>query len=313
MQLREVKDKIYSVNNIVKITKALEVVSASKMKKAQLLALNSRPFAKEILKILKEIKIYQKREERNGNNGLDFYKRFFEKKENTGLKILIVVLTSDKGFCGSFNSNILKFALKEIEQLKVKNQIEIFPVGEKAVRFFQGKEYKIRAYFTGIGDYGTFEEVSPLAIRLFDYYKDKEFDKIIIFYNHFISTFCQQPEKVQILPIEREVIEYLLNRISFKGEKEIEKKKAESKHLYLIEPKPKLFFDLIIPQLVEFEIYHLILESNASEHSARMMAMKNASENSEEILNNLSLEYNKARQSQITMELLEITSAKEAL
>jgi len=301
MQLREVKDKIVSVGNIAKITKALEAVSAAKMRKAQALALDSRPFAREIIRILQELEVYQKNEE-----GLDLglYKRFFENKKED-LKTLAVVLGTDKGFCGAFNTNLLRFASQKIKELSDKEEIEIFPIGKKAIDFFKKENYKIKAEFSGIGDYGEIEEIRPLAIKLFGYFNKKEFDKIILFYNHFNSVFFQKPTEVQILPIDRELLGEILESVGGRVE--------EDKTEYLIEPSPETFFDLILPQLVEFELYHLVLEANASEHSARMMAMRNASENSEEILRELSLEHNKARQNQITLELSEITTAKEAM
>ena len=182
-------------------------------------------------------------------------------------------------------------------------------IGKKAGKFFQKKNLPIVAQFSGIGDYAEFEEVQPIAQALMKYFLSNRYQKIYLFYTDFISTFLQIPRKIQVLPIDLEVLKEMLSHYAL----ETEKQNSETDLDYILEPSPKEILENLTPQLVEFEIYHCILEANASEHSARMMAMRSASQNARDLTEKLILEYNKARQAQITSELGEISSAKEAL
>lgn len=291
---RQIKNKIGVIQNLTKITRALELVSAVKMKKAQKLALNSRPFVKIILEILDELAHYQKEIKKS-----IFFQEFPVKK------ILAVVIASDRGFCGPFNRNILFFSEKEIEKMK---NVEIFPVGKKAIKFFRKKSYPIFFEMSGIGDFGELEETKPIADKLLEVFTKNIFQQIFIFYTDFISSFLQQPRKIQILPLKIEVVEEILENYLPKGWR-LSKKSIP---YLLLEPSPKEIFENLVPQLIRQIVHHTILETNAAEHSARMMAMKRAADNAKEILKNLILAYNKARQNQITAEVSEITFAKEA-
>ncbi|MCD6094805.1 ATP synthase F1 subunit gamma [bacterium] len=303
MKQKEIKRKISSIGNIFEITKAIEVISAIKMKKAQELALNSRPFTQTALKILKNLSRYEE----------EIQKRSIFFKEGKGNVILAVVVTSDKGFCGAYNRNILGFFEREIKE---EREIEIMAIGKKAIKYFRKKDYKVLIEFSGIGDYGELEEIKPIADLLIRYFKQGRFRKILFFYPDFISTFYQKPTKIQILPLKLREIEEMLRNYQLRQKRRSDSETEEKKERtidYILEPSFELIFESLVPQLVEFLIYHLILEANASEHSARMMAMKSASENIERIMENLKLEENKARQAQITSEVTEITTAKEAL
>ena len=301
MLLKEIKSKINLAQDLLKITRALELVSAVKMRKAQKLALSSRPFTEVVLKVLGELS------ERPEEIRKSFY--FPEKKVK---KTLVVVVSSDRGFCGAFNKNITNFAEREIEKLK---EVELFTIGKKAINFFKRKNYKTLVEFSGIGDYGKFEEVKPIADKLLNYFKENRFQKIILFYTDFISSFSQKPTKIQILPINLKEIEEILKNYQLKPQKNHPPaviQHPSSKYYILLEPSPREIFENLVPQLVRYLIYHSILEANASEHSARMMAMRRANENANEILKKLTLEYNKARQAQITAEVCETAMAKEA-
>lgn len=299
MKSKEIKQKIGSVQNISKITNAMGLVSAVKMGKAQNLAFNCRPFAFKACKILKKLSVYQKKE---GLQSLYF-------KEKPVKKILAVAISSDRGFCGSFNKNILNYAYKKIQDLEKTAPVEIAAVGKKSSSFFKRKGCKIKIEFSGIGDFGKISEIRPFAELLVKYF-EKEYQKIYLISTNFISTFVQEPYMTQLLPLEEGSMEKLLKEQFPKNFNEIE----ENHFLeYVFEPSPKDIFESLVPELVIFEIYHSVLEANASEHSARMIAMKNASDNAKEIIKLLTLDYNKARQEQITSELGEITSAKEAV
>ena len=306
MQSKEIKNKINSIRNIFEITKAVELVSAIKMKKAQGLALGSRSFTQAALKILKRLSQYQKEIEKESV--------FFKQGDKDS--VLAIVVASDKGFCGAFNRNILNFSEKE---LKKEKNVEIIAIGKKAIKHFEKREYKVLVEFSGIGDYGKLGEVRPIADLLIRYFKEGKFKKILLFYTDFISTFFQKPVSVQVLPLDLEKIKEILKNYELKQGKQFSQKLEEleenkEKNInYIFEPSIKEIFENLVYQLIEYFIYHSILEANASEHSARMMAMRSASENAKEIMTKLKLEDNKARQTQITAEVTEISTAKEVL
>lgn len=308
LKTREIKNKINVIQSLTKITGALELVSAVKMKKAQRLALNSRPFARMVLEILDELAHYQKEIKKS----IFFQERPIKKR-------LAVVVASDRGFCGPFNRNILIFAERELKKME---NVEIYPVGKKAIKFFKKKNYKIFSEMSGIGDFGDLEETKPIADKLLEVFTKNIFQEIFLFYTDFISSFLQQPRKIQILPLKIETVEDILKNYRSEIKEDILKNYPQEKgvtllsprriHYLLLEPSAEEIFDNLVPQLIRQLVHHTVLETNAAEHSARMMAMKRAADNAKEILGNLILDYNKARQNQITAEISEITSAKEA-
>lgn len=286
MELKEIKRKIDSVRNIWKLTGALETLSALKMKKAQKIALLSRPFAEKTAEILSMLE---------NNPGKEEEKAVFFKIAPVK-KTLILILASDRGFCGSFNQNILKFSEKEIIGMKKDREVELLPVGKKATSYFKKKGYEIRYNFFGIGDYGELDDVKSISDFLVRGFLENKYQEVYLFYTSFVSTFSQEPKMVKLLPVEKGTAESRIGQIDF-----------------LIEPSYKMLAEEIIPGLIEYLIYQAILEGNASEHSARMMAMRNASENAQRKAGELNLSYNKARQEQITKEVCEVSSAKEVL
>lgn len=291
METKEIRRKIESVNNIRELTGALETLSALKMKKAQKIAMASRPFAQKIAYLLSQLDSVLKAKK----------SVFLEEKEVKN--ILVLVMASDRGFCGSFNQNIVKFADKEITGLKNKDvKIEILPIGKKGISFFKKKGYDFRLNFTGIGDYGELVELKPICDFLIKSYLENKFQKIYFTYTDFVSSLLQKPKIIQILPFVKENFKDFLKE-------EMPKKEEE----FVVEPSYRLLVEEIVPQLVEYLIYQCVLESNASEHSARMMAMRNASENAQKKVEELRLLFNKARQEQITREVCEISLVKEVL
>jgi len=289
MELKEIRLKIQSVSNIWKLTSALETLSALKMKKAQKFALLSRPFAQRIGRLVRRLEPTLK-------DRVALRKR----KVKTALA---VVIASDRGFCGSFNQNILKNAAKEIEKLETKSDVSVFPVGKKAVSFFKARKRKFDRSMTGIGDFGLLEEIKPISDFIIKAYLENKYQRVYLMWTDFISTFNQKPRQMQLLPLEWNELK------EFAQEADKTAKDSET----LIEPSAETVVKEIIPQLVEYLIYQCILESNASEHSARMTAMRNASDNARDRVGELTLDYNKARQEQITSEVCEISSAKEVL
>jgi len=293
MDLKEVKAKIGSVKNISELTSALETFSALKMKKTQKRFLESKPFAQEMAKILRDMK-----------KALREGKSVF--LEHRPIKnILVCVVASDRGFCGSFNANILRFADKEIVKIREEGEVEIMPVGKKSIDHFKRKEM-IRYSFSGVGDYWSFKQTKEISDFLIKAFLENKYQKVYILYTHFRSSFVQKPTMVQLFPGRTKTIENFLK----------EEEKNDSVDVganYLMEPSANVILDEIIPAFVEYLIYQFILSANTSEHSARMMAMRNASDNARDVLETLRLAYNKARQEQITSEVCEISSTKEAM
>ena len=290
MELKEVKAKIGSVKNISDITGALETFSALKMKKTQKRFSKSKPFAEEMAKMLNNMK----KALREGKSV------FLEERPVND--ILVCVIASDRGFCGSFNSNALRLADKTIVELRKEGNVEILPIGKKTVSHYLKNE-KIRYSFSGVGDYWRFSQTKEISDFLISSFLSNKYQKIYIVYTHFYSSFIQKPTAIQLFPVRNETIEEFLQG-SICGDVNKD---------YILEPSPEVILDEIIPVFVQYLIYQFILSANTSEHSARMMAMRNASDNAKGLLENLRLAYNKARQAQITSEVSEISSTKEAM
>jgi F-type H+-transporting ATPase subunit gamma len=292
MELKEVKAKIGSVKNISEITSAMETFSALKMKKAQKRFSESKPFAREMAKMLKDLRKVLK----EGRS------KFIEEKPVKN--ILICVVASDRGFCGSFNANILKFADKQIAKIREEGEVEIMPIGKKAVNHY-AKTERIRYSFSGVGDYWGFRQTKEISDFLIKAFTENKYQKVYIFYTHFYSSFVQKPSVVQLFPLETNTVDNFLSKEDIES--------CETDTNCLLEPSSKVILDEVIPVFIEYLIYQFILSANTSEHSARMMAMRSASDNARDLLEGLRLAYNKARQQQITSEVCEISSTKEAM
>lgn len=292
MELKEVKAKIGSVKNISEITSAMETFSALKMKKTQKRFSESKPFAQEIAKMLKDLRKILK-------EGRSIF------IENRPVKnILVCVVASDRGFCGPFNANILKFADKQISKIKEDGEVEIMPIGKKAVDHYSKTE-KIKHSFFGVGDYWGFRQTKEISDFLIKSFIENKYQKVYVFYTHFQSSFVQKPSVAQLFPLETSTVENFLKKEDVES--------CETNTNCVLEPSAQVILDDVIPVFIEYLIYQFILSANTSEHSARMMAMRNASDNARDLLEELRLVYNKARQQQITSEVCEISSTKEAM
>jgi len=291
---RDIKRRQKSIGNTKQVTKAMELVAASKMRKAQLVALQSRPYAEKALSILSHIK-----------TGQTDLKNIFLDGRPESKKILAIVVTSDKGLCGGLNSSIIRDCSHLFEQYKKDGyEVDAALIGLKSKSHFERMGLEIHETYKGVGDYITLEEIKPISEFIQKKYKSTEFNKVVVIYTKFISTLKQEVSHRQILPISEDIFQDLIEDISPKNKPAVE---------YIFEPSPQRILDSLIPFLIDIYIYHIILESNASEHSARMVAMKNASDSAENILDALTLSYNKARQTAITREITEITAGVEAL
>lgn len=294
---RTIRRQIQSVKNTGQITKAMEMVSASKMRKSQEAALMSRPYAEAALHMLKKV-----------SESVEPQKNILLKKKE-GKNICLLVVTSDKGLCGGLNSNILREASRIINKEKDKN-ISIVAVGKKAESFFT-RTSNIHAVFNGIGDTVELKETLPISNLLINDFSKGRFDKITAIYTNFISTLKQEVKVRTILPITRKNLEETIE--------EIENMAVPDKNLkngnnieYKFEPSPEEVLHRLLPNLIETQTYHIVLESNASEHSARMVAMKSATDNARELLGDLRLTYNYVRQQKITQEMSEISAGVAA-
>jgi len=309
---QNLKKRLKSVGNIKKITKAMELVAATKMRKAQEVALASRPYAFTALDLLANLTLIEK------TKHIPLPALLQNRKVK---KILFVLVASDKGLAGSFNSSVFKKFDRHMERDRDKYKSEeklYIAVGEKAAQYLSKKKIPLVQRFVQIGDYGTLEQIEPIAKLIIDGYLDKKWDRVIIVSMHFVSALRQEPHVRKILPTDykhlKETVQELIPATGkfaemFKNQDVKEKKEAH----YLIEPSPEIVLKALVQHLISMQLYQLILEANAAEHSARRMAMKTASDNASDLSENLNLEYNKSRQAAITKEIIEISAGAEAL
>ncbi|OGZ65438.1 MAG: ATP synthase F1 subunit gamma [Candidatus Staskawiczbacteria bacterium RIFCSPHIGHO2_01_FULL_36_16] len=310
--LQNLKKRIKSVSNVGQITKAMELVAATKMRKSQQIALDSRPYAFAALDFLATISSLENQK----------MPPLFEVRKSIK-KVLFVLVSSDKGLAGAFNSSVFKKFEKHIkEDKKHENEEKVFAaVGEKSFNYLVKRGFKVLKKFVEAGDYTTPEQVRPLFDFLIKGYLNKDFDRVIIVSTHFRSALKQEPHVRRVLPIDyNHIADTIKQIIPERGKfadliKEhnitftLDKKKLKE---YTIEPEPEKVLEKLAEHLFFMQIYHLILEANASEHSARRMAMKTASDNASDLGNKLNLQYNKSRQARITTEIAEISAGAEA-
>ena len=292
-QLKEVRERIKSVNSTQQITNAMKMVSASKLRKAQNAITEMRPYADRLNHILRNI---LSNLEGDANTSLGV-----EREVN---KVAVVVVTSNKGLCGAFNTNIIKAANASIKgefskQLDSGN-VTIFPVGKKA---WDGMKrlYDVKLFnkqFIALHDDLGFENVSTVSQFMMDAFEAGEFDKVIVCYSKFKNAAMQFPEAVQFLPVEKV---------------ESNDSATMGKADYIFEPGKQELLEELIPSILNTTFLKFVLDTHASEHGARMTAMDKATENAEELKKELKINYNKARQEAITKELSEIVGGAAAL
>ena len=306
--LRVIKNRIRSITNTAQITKAMEMVAASKMRKAQEYALGSRFYVVKALELLSNVV----------QSGGIVTHYLLNKPETK--KICFLVITSDKGLCGGANSVVLSRASASASRAG-KDNVDIVAVGKKGADFFRHKGFNVIASFSGFGDYAKLVDTLPVARLLMDYQKEGRYAEVTVFYNKFISTLKQTVFAHTVLPfdlntlrdIAKEIIPETGRYANFRKDFLQNSIPEELPADYIFEPSSMAVLDRLLPQLFKIEIHSIILEANASEHSARMVAMKNASDNAKGIIGDLKLIYNTARQAAITKELSEISAGAEAL
>jgi len=300
MALKQIKNKIISTKKTGKVTKAMESVSAVKMRKSQQRAFVARPYVHAAMKILSRVA----QSEALSTHALAV-------KRETG-KTLLVVVTSDKGLAGSVNSAVLK----KVDQVRASGvTFDMVAIGRKAVEFAGRENISTVKEYTNIGDDVTLADVYDIsAAAIAAFLKDSTYAKVEVIYQNFLSTFEQEATMRQVLPLDPAEVHYILRGIKPKTGKFSDDVVAPDTEIdHTIEPSAEAVFDTLIPQLVQIILFHAFLESKASEHSARMVAMKNATDKSKEVAKFLTLKYNKARQAAITAEVAEITGGMEAM
>lgn len=290
---REVRNKIKSVKNTQKITRAMEMVAASKMRKAQDRMKKARPYGDKIRNVAAHM-----------SRASVEYRHPFLITRDTVKRIGIIVVTSDKGLCGGLNTNVLRRALSEIKAWKAEGEeVEVSCIGNKGLGFMTRISANVISQVVALGDTPDMEKLIGAVKIVLDGYTEDRFDRVYIFYNRFINTMKQEPVMEQLLPLTDERIR--------SGEKSSEGHTAAWDYIY--EPEAKPVIDDIMVRYVEAIIYQAVTENMASEQSARMVAMKAASDNAGDVIDELTLIYNKSRQAAITKELSEIVGGAAAV
>jgi len=299
MALKQIKNKIVATLKTGKVTKAMEAVSAVKMRKSQQKAFAGRPYVHSAMRILQRLSESQ-----------DGLSHPFAQKKETG-RTLVVLVTSDKGLAGSVNSAVLKRA---DEIFKTSLEVDCICIGRKALEYAQREKKTVLSSFTNVSDDVVLSDVYEMSAQVVSQFATSAYKNVYVLYQNFISTFEQEPTQRQILPLDPTEIKVILQGIKPKqGKWSTDESASISQSLYTIEPSAEEVLNALIPQLVQIMLYHALLESKASEHSARMVAMKNATDKSKEVARSLTLKFNKERQAAITAEVSEITGGMEAL
>ncbi|MBS3895239.1 F0F1 ATP synthase subunit gamma [Silanimonas sp.] len=283
---REIKTKIKSVQNTRKVTRALEMVSASKIRKAQEKMKASRPYARLMKQVVGHI----------AHANTDHVHPFMAAREEVK-RVGYIIISTDRGLCGGLNSQMFRRILADMREWQSKGvEIDVVCIGQKAVTFFRRLKVDMLASVTHLGEKPEVAKLIGVTKTMFDGYTEGRLDRVLLCYNDFVNTMSQRPTLLPLLPLQADA--------SF-----------EAKHDwdYLYEPDPQTVLDFVLTRYVESLVYQAVLENLASEHAARMVAMKAASDNATKLIGSLNLVYNKARQAAITQEISEIVGGAAAV
>jgi F-type H+-transporting ATPase subunit gamma len=292
--VQDIKRRVRSVRNTRKITRALELVAAAKLKRAQSRIEDMRPYADRMLELMagtarasssvRGLPLLQKREQ-----------------EQT---VAIVPLTGDRGLAGAFNSQILRRAIALERGLRDEGkQVRWVGVGRRGVGSLRFRRFELAGEFIGFTDQPRYADAQAIAHRVAELYTEEEVDRVILVYNHFESALVQNVTVQDILPLSEDLLET----------DDDERAEDAMRGDFIFEPEPEQILERLLPVYVETELYRALLESAASEHGARMTAMRNASKNAGELIDSLTLAMNRARQAEITQEILEVVAGADAL
>jgi len=286
MQTRDLRRRIKSIKNTAQITKAMQMVAASKMRKAQEAATAGHPYAAVLNRVLTCL-----------SEGVDPAAHPLLAKREVN-KELILLLSTNKGLCGALNTNLFREVM-----LLDATKTDFVVMGRKAAQFLSRMKRNLIAEFP-LADTPSFLQTKTVSKFLIEKFVSKEVDKVSVLFPRFINTLTYQTTKVTLLPI---------SGYHREGKTLVEDPSGKSGSLFLFEPSPDQVLDAILPYYIHFEVYQMVLDDRASGHSARMVAMKNATDNAKQLAGDLTLEYNKLRQAAITTELIEISTAQLAV
>ncbi|MBA4740135.1 MAG: F0F1 ATP synthase subunit gamma [Burkholderiales bacterium] len=283
---KEIRNKIKSVQNTSKITKAMEMVAASKMRKAQERMRAARPFGDKIRAVAANI-----------SHANPEYRHPYLTERDTVKRAAMIVVTTDKGLCGALNTNVLRMALAQYKEWQADGEeVDVCCIGSKGVGFMQRLGANVVAEVSGLGDAPKMEAILGAIKVVLDGYNEDKFDQVVLFYNKFINTMKQEPTMEQLLPVKGESLGVPTGAWD-----------------YIYEPDAKEVLDQVLNRYIEAVVYQSVAENMSSEQSARMVAMKSASDNAATLIDELTLVYNKSRQAAITQELSEIVSGASAV
>lgn len=284
---KEITGKIKSVENTKKVTSALEMVSASKIRKSQDLMNATRPYARMIRRIIGHL----------GKANPEYRHPFTVHHEGDVKKVAFIVVSTDRGLCGGLNTNLFKQVLTEMGEWQGKGvDVSLATLGKKASSFFRNINVEIAAHVQDLGEKPQIERLIGSIKTVLDAYREQDIDRVYLAYNGFINTMTQQPRVERLLPLP-----------------ETEDEEVRDIWDYIYEPDAETLLDTVLVRYIESLVYQAVLENLASEHAARMIAMKNATDNASDLVDELTLAYNKARQAAITQEISEIVSGAAAV
>ncbi len=278
---RDIRRRINAARNIKQITRAMQFVAASKLRRAQDSTLAARPYSEKIDEVLADVAAVL---------GPEDHPLLAETSEG---KRLLVLITTDRGLAGPLNTNIIRFVARELTESA--GDFAVVSVGRKGRDAMRRARVPIEAHFAGFGDKPAFTDVLPLARLISEDFLAGKYGRIDLVYSRFVSTLSQKPVLDQLLPIEAS-----------------EDTEGIPGNQFIFEPSPRAVLEQLLPRYVATRLFHAVLEGKASEESSRMVAMKSATENAEELIDDLTLAYNKVRQSNITREMIEIATGARA-
>ncbi len=292
--LRDIKRRIVSVQSTQKITSAMKMVAAAKLRRAQDAIESARPYAQRMRETLEEVAA--------GSPEAEHVLLDTRDEKGANRVLLVIPVTSDRGLAGAFNSQICKVAEAVIaDRASNYAEVRIMCLGKKAGEFFNRRRAKQVDFVHELGGNVTYLEAQSVAQRIIERFENEEIDEVLFVHNEFVSTMTQTPREVQLLP-------FVSAEVEASGEED-EEETVEHE----IEPSPEALLKTLVPRAVEVEVFRAMLENQAGEHAARMTAMESATKNTEELIDKLTLEYNRARQAAITSELVEIVTGAQAL
>ncbi|MDA0150412.1 MULTISPECIES: F0F1 ATP synthase subunit gamma [Vibrio] len=284
---KEIRNKIGSVKSTQKITKAMEMVAASKMRRSQDAMEASRPYAETMRKVIGHV----------ANANLEYRHPYLEERE--AKRVGYIIVSTDRGLCGGLNINVFKKAVHDMQAWKEKGaEVELAVIGSKATAFFNNSGAKVAAQVSGLGDSPSLEDLIGSVSVMLKKYDEGELDRLYVVFNKFVNTMVQEPTIDQLLPLPKS---------------ESEEMQRDHSWDYIYEPEPKPLLDTLLVRYVESQVYQGVVENLACEQAARMIAMKAATDNASNLIEDLELVYNKARQAAITQELSEIVSGAAAV